>query len=1302
MNRMKTKQQRLATAFATSAALLLSAMNASAQSILLTANDFVLLGGTAVTVAGAGPDVFSNGNVGSPLSISGFPPATVVNGTTILGGAIVNQAMIDLGTARNALSAMPVIPANNLTGQDLGGMTLAPGVYKFDVAAAITLAGTKILTLDAQGKNNVVWVFNIGTSLTTAAGSQIKFINLGTNLGADNGLFWNAGTAITFGATNVIAGNYIAGTNITFGTTVPAAGSGSGRALAGAIVSFDGAATMDKLGAPGNGDLAGGLALDGGVIVSSGYVLLSADGTYTQGVAPLPPGETRVVLKPGTLYNTAGVSVDGTSADTALAPPATLTVFKTIATLTGNNSYTGGTIVDAGSLTASTATLPLNGNVSLIDSNGTGTAGVIVFNQSSNGTFGGAISGNGSVTKQNTGTLTLTGNNTYTGATLLNGGTLVANSASLPVNSGVTMTNASSLVLDQAATGTFGGLVAGAGSVTKQGDGSLTFTAANTYDGGTTVDTGSLVLSGAGKLGAPTGPLAVNTAILDLGGTSQTVGAVTLNNGTISNGMLNGSSYTSTGGNVSASLGGPGIVFTNTSGNTTLTGNNSYTGGTVINGGIVTASSTSLPAAQAVTIADGASLHFSEPTDGTFSGATSGAGSVEKLGAGALTLTGNNLHSGGTTVTSGTLTTSGNGTFGAADGALTVNGGTLDLGAGNRTAGAVVLGGGTIRNGTLTGTSYTSTGGNVSASLAGPGVVFTNTSGTTSLTGNNTYTGGTVINGGIVSSSLAHLPSDQTVTIATGGELVLNDPTSGTYSGNLTGSGVFRKQGSGTLTFALPTTTAIELEAGSLYSNSSIGSLNIASGAFFGGNATVTGNVVNNGTLSPGNSPGQIIVAGNFTQLPAGTLLIEFASLTSFDQLVVTGTASLAGTLQIDVLGSYNPAGKTFDILTAGGGVSGTFAPVTGSAALISTVNYSANAVTISFVQVPFSTFAMTPNQTAIADAALLSPGLTDALNLVPLASQLPAALNALSPQGYEVWSDAAFARTTSLGERLARREVAPAGRDNYYLEVGQSRSRSSGDLDVGTTHYSTNSGLVGGDYRINDHFAVGAFFQYSETDADLGTPGSTTKILGHMPGLRAVWNDGPWFANAAVAYSFDDYKATRPINFPGTSAVAKSRTHGNQWLADISAGRRFTAGPLALSPFVGAQASGWKASGFNESGAGINNNTVHRQSADSLKSQAGLQAALNLNFGEVVFSPHVRAAWLHEFANDARTIRSTFGSVDYAITTRKPELDSARLSAGFDLAVGPRTSIYADYAVQTGDTTRVIGEWSAGISFSF
>jgi autotransporter-associated beta strand protein len=1116
-------------------ALLLAPSLSSAQSILLTANDFVLLGGTAVTVAGAGPDVFSNGNVGSAASISGFPPATVVNGSTILGGPVVAQALLDLGTARNGLTAMAT--TTNLTGQDLSGMTLTPGVYKYDVAASITLAGTKTLTLDAQGKNNVVWVFNIGTSLTTAAGAQIQFINLGSNGGKDNGLFWNAGTTITFGATNVIAGNYLAGTDITFGTTVPATGSGSGRALAAAIVSFDGSGTMDALGAPGGGDLTGGLTLVGGVATSSGYVLLSASGSYVVG------GSSPVTLTPGTLFNTANATISGNSADAGLTP-ATLTVFETIATLTGTNSYTGGTIVDSGTLTTGSANLPTNGSVSLIDSNATGTPGVLIFNQSAAGTYGGVISGTGSVTKVNTGTLTLTGTNTYTGATTVSAGTLQigdgTTDGSIATSSAIT--NNAAVVFNLVGNQTTAQVISGTGTLTKTGAGTLTLTGANTYTGGTNL--------GAGTVAFTTGGLGNSGPVAFTGNATLQYGAATTTD--LSSRLAIGNGVT-------------GTVDTN--------GN-------------------------AVTFAN----DFGAASTGGFT----------KVGSGTLTLTGDKTYTGATTVNGGTLQIGDGTTDGsiAASSAITNNAAVVFNLVGNQTTAQVISGTG----------SLTKTG-----------------AGTLTLNGANTYTGGTLLNAG-----------------------------------------------------------ALALQGGS------IGTTTVASNAFLRGNGSVSGNLINNGTVSPGFSPGLILVAGNFTQGAGGTLVMEFASATSFDQLLIGGTANLDGTLQLDTLGGFNPAGQSFTLLTATGGVSGAFTAITGSAAVTANVAHNPNNVIVSFTQTAFTSFALTPNQTAVAAAAQNVPALTAALNLVPLASQMPAALNALSPQGYEIWSDLAFAHARSLSDRLGHDRGAIVGHDNYYFEVGQSHNRIKGDADVSPSHFDSDSGLVGGDHALSNTITVGAFLEYTESNADLGSAGSHSTVKNIMPGLRALWKQDGWFANASAAYGFAQYESTRVISFPGTAASAESSNRGQQWMADVTAGHRFTLGPVMVSPFAGLLASGWKAKGFTESGAGVFNATVRDQSARALSTQAGLEGSINLPLGTVVVSPRLRGAWIHELANDARSMDAAFGSVDYTISTRKPQIDSARLSAGLDVSITPRLALFGDYSLQTGDATRVIGAWSAGLAYGF
>ena len=236
------------------AALLCAPAPGFARSILLTAENFTLLGGTAITSSGVTGTSVKNGNIGlapgATSAITGFPPAVVTGGAIIITGTATSQARLDLITAQVSLAGMA---ANaDMSNIDLGGKTLAPGVYKFTGAAGQTGA----LVLDAQGKNNVFWVFQIATALTTSINSSITVINLGTNGGSDDGIYWNAGSAINIGGNNAIAGNYLAGTSISFGTTT----SGSGRALALAGVSLD-QTVIDAHGGPAGSDWTGGLVL---------------------------------------------------------------------------------------------------------------------------------------------------------------------------------------------------------------------------------------------------------------------------------------------------------------------------------------------------------------------------------------------------------------------------------------------------------------------------------------------------------------------------------------------------------------------------------------------------------------------------------------------------------------------------------------------------------------------------------------------------------------------------------------------------------------------------------------------------------------------------------------------------------------------------------------------------------------------------------------------------------------------------------------------------------------------------------
>ena len=467
-----------------------------------------------------------------------------------------------------------------------------------------------------------------------------------------------------------------------------------------------------------------------------------------------------------------------------------------------------------------------------------------------------------------------------------------------------------------------------------------------------------------------------------------------------------------------------------------------------------------------------------------------------------------------------------------------------------------------------------------------------------------------------------------------------------------------------------------------------------------------SGNLINNGTVSPGNSPGTINVTGNYTQSSTGTLIIEIASGASFDKLIVTGTAALAGTLQVSVLPGFSPLGQSFTFLTAAGGVSGTFGTVTGlatgSAAITGNVIYAPTSAAVNFTQLPFAGFATTPNQAAVGNGSQGNPTITTALDTLPTAGQFPAALNALSPQGYQIWSTAAFAHGTALADRLARDDHPVVDHDNFYFDVSQRRGRARRDLDVGTSTYTSTSELVGGDRAVSPELAAGIFYEHSNTISGLGSPGSHSTIKSNMVGVRSAWASGPMFAHAVLGYGFDDYSSSRPVVFPGTNVTATSSTRGHQWLAGISGGENFDVGSVTLSPFVGLLASRWSVNGFTETGAGAFSNTVGSQTAWSLRSEAGVEGSMKWNLGSMSLQPHVRAVWLSEFYDGPRSMHASFGGANYAVRTRGPQRDSAQVSAGLNVMLSPRTLLYADYSAQNGGRTKVLSEWRVGLVAKF
>lgn len=198
-----------------------------------TATSFAVLAAAGITNTGS---TTITGDIGTypTTTETGFPPG-IINGTNHAGDAVTQGARSDAIAAYG--DAAGRTPFTTLLVMDIGGLTITPGVYR----ASSSLGITGILTLDAEGDPNAVFIFQIGSTLITAPGSRVVLIN-----GAQAcNIFWQVGSSATLGVVSttgpsVFQGTILANTSITANTRAVV----NGRLLAG-LIAESGAVTLD-------------------------------------------------------------------------------------------------------------------------------------------------------------------------------------------------------------------------------------------------------------------------------------------------------------------------------------------------------------------------------------------------------------------------------------------------------------------------------------------------------------------------------------------------------------------------------------------------------------------------------------------------------------------------------------------------------------------------------------------------------------------------------------------------------------------------------------------------------------------------------------------------------------------------------------------------------------------------------------------------------------------------------------------------------------------------------------------------
>jgi hypothetical protein len=293
-----------------------------------TAANFAVLG--ASTVTNTGPSVVT-GDLGvSPgTAVAGFPPGQVI-GTVHAGDPVASQAQSDIATAYGFAIGEPC--DQNLSGQNLGGKTLPPGVYCFNSSAQLT--GT--LKLDAQGNPNAAWLFQITSSLTTASNSAVVLVNGATPCN-NNNVTWQVGSSATVGTGTGFVGNILANTSITFN---------AGANSTGSLYAHTGAVTMDSndvstcagsgsgggKAAPAIATTPSGSVPAGGNIADSASVNGGASPTGTVTFTLFAPGDTTCSTPIATRTN----PLTGTTATSGNIPVTAAGTYSWVATYSGD------------------------------------------------------------------------------------------------------------------------------------------------------------------------------------------------------------------------------------------------------------------------------------------------------------------------------------------------------------------------------------------------------------------------------------------------------------------------------------------------------------------------------------------------------------------------------------------------------------------------------------------------------------------------------------------------------------------------------------------------------------------------------------------------------------------------------------------------------------------------------------------------------------------------------------------------------------------------------------------------------
>ena len=578
----------------------------------------------------------------------------------------------------------------------------------------------------------------------------------------------------------------------------------------------------------------------------------------------------------------------------------------------------------------------------------------------------------------------------------------------------------------------------------------------------------------------------------------------------------------------------------------------------------------------------------------------------------------------------------------------------------------------------------------------------------------------TLDNGGTIVASGTAITHNVALT-GTGG--VFNTTAATSVSGAINGTGGLWKNGSGTLTLTGVNTYTgnTNVEAGKLVVNGALSSaVRILKNGSFGGNANITGNLTNLGTLAPGNSPGTINITGNYIE--AGTLDIEVWGLTAgsqHDQVIASGTATFqsGSTLKVTKTGGTFDIGRTESVLAVSAGAySGTFTNldrgtqatqvffnnatgrIHGSGLTEAqtfadlTVDANRKAIATALYADGLTSGQVIKNGTAVlaASKAFIATGEMGATTVAFLgAANVDTALDALSPEPYGTSLIMASRNALTLARALTGAIATPEG---WNVQVGYdqqqatntaSPSGQNGDYDVNATYVMATKAL-----STSTQFSV----LISQNDGTTSASGFSSKGTGQSLGLGFAADLGATRLDLALTSGKLKNSGAR-----NGQAFVDQNLEGSSMLARLSFSKLG-----AFTPYIGLNRTSSKFDAFTETGTGANLN-VSAAMQTNTNAEVGMGYAMKLTD---TMSVSLNVGYEHNLASTGNSLTANFADAasptSFNVATYGAGQNVFRGGIGFQASLGTGRSAGLSYDMHSGADMKSAHEVKVNYTFRF